>query len=395
MYLKETLLFESGGRSHFRIPSVVATKNGTVIAFCNDRRDTVADEASEVTLSCAIKKPGEDWSEVKTLVGIPGWACGIGSAVYDDITDTVFCTFGRSPVTKNEFAKLSEEERKEMQKRAAEAIAASRVKPGSFILFSNDNGETWEERPHSVEHRPFVRFDGEEVMIGGSCHGSSHGIRLRHGEHCGRLLCPSRVTVKEYHSWEGLKTCSHNNAIYSDDHGLTWHACAPVQAGTGEGTLIELGDGTITYNSRAYYKDQKRYLAASTDGGETWGDFRCDDFLIEEAGIGCNASFIRVDLDDLSADDRARLPEGAEDVTVFVNPRAEYRRNITACVSFNGGRTWSHTKTIWQDEGAYSSLDYSKADGRFYLLHEKGRTNRDPYEQGISMVEFDLEWLLG
>ena len=82
-------------------------------------------------------------------------------------------------------------------------------------------------------------------------------------------------------------------------------------------------------------------------------------------------------------------------MTVFVNPRAEYRRNITACVSFNGGRTWSHTKTFWQDEGAYSSLDYSKADGRFYLLYEKGRTNRDPYEQGISMVEFDLEWLLG
>lgn len=394
MYSKEKLLFPTGGRSHYRIPSVVVTKNGTVLAFCNDRRDTVDDAASEVALCCARKLPDGEWSEPVPIVGIPGWACGIGSAVYDDITDTVFCSGGRTPVTKNEFAKLSDDEKREMQKRADEAIKAAGVRSGSFILYSSDCGETWNERPMSIEHRPFVRFDGEEVMIGGSCHGSSHGIRLRHGAHAGRLVCPSRVTVKEYHSWEGLKTCSHNNAIFSDDHGLTWKAAAPVQAGTGEGTLIENADGSLTYNSRAYFKDQKRYLATSTDGGETWNDFRTDDFLIEEAGIGCNASFLRVERADLSDDDCARIPDGADGVTVFVNPRAEYRRNITACVSFDGGKTWSHTKTIWSDEGAYSSLDYSKTDSRFYLLYEKGRTNRDPYEMGIAMAEFDLEWLL-
>ena len=48
MFEKDTLLFASGGRSNYRIPSVVVTKNGTVAAFCNDRKDSVIDHAKEV-----------------------------------------------------------------------------------------------------------------------------------------------------------------------------------------------------------------------------------------------------------------------------------------------------------------------------------------------------------
>ena len=33
MYEKDILLFPTGGRSNYRIPSVVVTKNGTVAAF--------------------------------------------------------------------------------------------------------------------------------------------------------------------------------------------------------------------------------------------------------------------------------------------------------------------------------------------------------------------------
>ena len=59
MYAKDLLLFASGGRSNYRIPSIVVTKSGTVAAFCNDRKDSVIDHAKEVAVVCATKKPGE------------------------------------------------------------------------------------------------------------------------------------------------------------------------------------------------------------------------------------------------------------------------------------------------------------------------------------------------
>ena len=38
MYIQETLLFASEGRSNYRIPSIVADRHGNVYAFCNDRK---------------------------------------------------------------------------------------------------------------------------------------------------------------------------------------------------------------------------------------------------------------------------------------------------------------------------------------------------------------------
>ena len=393
MYEKDILLFASGGRSNYRIPSIVVTKDGTVAAFCNDRKDSLLDHAKEVAVVCATRKPGEDWGQVRTVAGIPGWSCMIGSAVYDAHTDTIMCSSGRNPNARHEFTKLTPEELEAAARAAEEEARKLGIHSGPFLLCSGDRGETWTERPFQVEEVPFLRpRDGREVMLGGSCHGSSHGIQLRHGPHAGRLLCPSRVAVEQYDTWEGLRTCSYNNSVYSDDHGLTWKASLPVQAGTGEGTLIERGDGSILYNSRAYFSDQKRYMAVSRDGGESYGEFYTDAFLLEEEVLGCNASFLRVEREDLSPEAQALLPEGSDSVTVFVNPRARIRTDLTACVSFDSGATWSHTKPIWKTACAYTSLDYSRADGHFYLLYERG--DEDPYGHGIALLEFDLEWLL-
>ena len=137
-------------------------------------------------------------------------------------------------------------------------------------------------------------------------------------------------------------------------------------------------------------------MAISTDGGANYGDFYTDGFLIEP-WYGCNASFLRVELDDLSEDEKALLPEGAEDVTVFINPRfLKARKNMSACVSFDGGKTYSHVKLFTEDPSAYSSLAYSSATSEFCLIYEKGVPEdiNNPYKLGITSVIFDLEWLL-
>lgn len=390
MNYSEQVVFSSERRSHYRIPSVICTNDGTLLAFCNDRKDTVEDHAAETAIALARKPAHGEWESVRSLASVPGWGCSIGSAVYDENAGLAFCNGMRIPVTTHEFRKLSAEERKAVEAETEKRIRETGIAAGDFLLVSADSGLTWQERPLAIRPYDFMREDGVMVPVRGFCHGSAHGITLRHGPHPGRLLCPSRVAVDEYHDFIEIRRASYNNAIYSDDHGLTWSASAPVQPGTGEGTLLEDGAGTILYNSRAYYADQKRYLAESHDGGETYGSFRTDDFLLEEKAIGCNASLLRVERHELT--DASFLPPGADSVTVFVNPRSEDRTRLTACVSFDSGRTWAHTRLIHAGRCAYSSLAYNAQEQRFCLLYEKGIN--DPYDIGIAAALFDLEWLL-
>ena len=243
---------------------------------------------------------------------------------------------------------------------------------------SMDEGESWEEFPRVCTPTVMKLEDGSERTYVGTCHGSGPGIQLRHGKYAGRLLCPSQRKV------------AYNNAVYSDDHGKTWMSSQPVQVGTAEGTLIEDGDGVIRYNSRTMMGNGKRYLAVSRDGGETYGEFSEDPFLQEENNIGCNASFLRLERDELA--DASLLPADADGLTVFVNPRSTTRRNLTACVSYDSGKTWVHTKTIRESWAAYSALGYSKVEDKFYLLYEFGENHAN--ENGLAAAEFDLEWLL-
>lgn len=390
MYSNEKLIFPWGGRSNYRIPSMIVTNDGTFLAFCNDRKDTSLDHASEVSLVLCKKKPGEEWGEVETLAGIEGWACGIGSAVYDNETGKAFIFFGRNPVSQDEFGKFTKEQLAEFERQREQKAKEMGIKRGSFRLESTDNGESWVEKPHEVAPVEQLHWDGTMRKVGGGCHGSAHGIQIKNGEYKGRLVCPSRTSAGSYNDWPGLRKVCYNNCIYSDDHGETWQTGGWVQVATGEGTLIENADGSLTYNSRCYLQTQKRPLATSTDGGASWHDFRDDEFLIEEKNIGCNASFIRVGLDEIK--DKSLLPEGAEGVTVFCNPRAETRRNMCACVSFDGGKTYSHVKVVDPGHAAYSSLVWNPVTQTFCLLYEHG--DKHPYNLGLSAVEFDLEWLL-
>ena len=390
MYRKETLIFASDGHSNYRIPSIVASRNGTVFAFCNNRKESLADHAEEVALVYSRKKAGEEWEPVRELLGIPAWACSMGSAVYDGVTDVVMCSGTHKPKPKDEFGSYTKAQAAQLAEIAEKRALELGKKTEPFMISSADGGETWQEHPMEIAPFIYTCEDGTTIELDGSCHGSEHGIQLRHGAFQGRLLCPARTQIGAYDTWEGLRKCVCNNAIYSDDHGKTWKASAPVQIPTGEGTLMEHGDGTITYNSRAYFQDQKRYLATSTDGGATYGDFRSDDFLIEEKEIGCNASLLRVEREELR--DGHLLPKDADAITIFVNPRSAKRENMTACVSFDDGKSWKKTKTIYEGPCAYSSLAFSKADQCFYLMYEKG--TETPYDKGIAVAAFDLEWLM-
>ena len=374
--MNDDRLFLSDERSNYRIPSIISTKHGTVMAFVNDRRDTLIDHAQESWLVMRRKPRGGGWEELRVLARQSGWACRIESAVYDRMTDQTFLFFTRIPVSINEFGDYTDEERAQMAREAEECARQAGVTVGPSMLVSSDDGMTWREHP-------FVCAPNSLGFVGFT-HGSGPGIQLAHGQLAGRLLCPSRYMTGHYTRIEGLQKHGFNNALYSDDHGLTWISSEPVQAGTGEGTLAELSDGSILYNSRAAYHDPKRYLATSHDGGASFTDFRTDDFLLEEKDIGCNASMLRIEREQLK--DTSFLPDDANSILLFANPRSETRNNMTICLSLDEGASWREAMTVCAGPCAYSAMAYSEADGLVWLLYELGQSH--PNDFGLNIASF-------
>lgn len=373
-------LFESGGPSNYRIPSLVVTARGTIIAFCNDRRNDIDDRSPEHWLVCRRCEVDGEFEETQVVYGRKDWSCMIGAAFYDAEKDKVMCLFGRYPKTDEARAEndaLPEDERTPV---------------GFSIAESDDDGKTFTVR--TVEVRP--NRDGYQ----GHAHGAAAGIQLKHGPHAGRLISAARYHADPPKADMDVETLSYlqtghwNCSIYSDDHGQTWQTGGHVQTGTGEGTLMELNDGRVVLNSRAYFYDGYRRVAWSDDSGETFGRFQLANDLTEIVG-GVNASMIT-----------ATLPDESE-ICVYtsVNNRAQQlvtgdytwqgpRRNVSAWISFDGAITWPKVRTIYAGPSAYNSLAYDAPRDRFVMLLEYGHEGETCYERGIGLATFNMAWLL-
>ena len=249
------------------------------------------------------------------------------------------------------------------------------------VLRSIDHGKTW------VEQEVVIHPD-EKGNVPSMCM-NERGITLRHGEHAGRLLRPSRCytggNAREF--WPQHYT----NAVYSDDGGTTWHTSAPFPAnGTGEAALAELTDGRIYYNSRRHLSTdglnpRMRYIAHSDDGGVTWKDLSVSDVLPDgdqHRDYGLMAGLVR-------------LPVAGRDILVFsniVSPRGRHNGHVWA--SFDGGRTWPIKRQVDEGPFAYSSLAAGRpetpSEGWIYLLYE---TDGHPDSSG-RIARFNLAWLL-
>jgi len=354
-------VFENEGSAHYRIPSLVAAPDGTVVAFCNRRVDTVADGAAEQNL-VARRSPdgGRSWEPMQELSSRPGWRAGIGAAICDGITGEAMVAYSCGPGTD--------------EARAAQELAEQPT--GRFLARSLDGGHTW-------DHQPQVLAPNEMGHVGGS-HGSCPGITLEFGERAGRLVMPARFATKPGEVPEDLIRHHYNCAVYSDDRGQTWQTGAPVQVGTGEGCLAERSDGTLYFNSRAYFHDGRRRTAISRDGGETWGDFEVDDTL-SECNWGTNAGLVRV-------------PDPAGAAFLFSNPPLwregrdlnRDRRLMTAALSPDEGRSWPLRRVIDDGPSGYSALAVA-GDGTFLCLYECGDEVYN--DRGVRLARFNRAWL--
>ncbi|MBJ2175774.1 exo-alpha-sialidase [Aureibaculum sp. A20] len=330
-------LFKSDSEDYkcFRIPAIVTTNEGTLLAFAEGRKKGCSDTGNIDLVMKRSEDNGNTWSKLTVIWDDGDNVCGNPAPVVDKVTGAIHLLS-----TWN----LGEDHESEII--AGKSKDTRRI----FSFNSIDDGKSWSmpnEITKSVKKQDWTWY----------ATGPVHGIQLEYGKNKGRLIIPS-----DHIEGESKKYYSH--VIYSDDHGMTWQLGGRTnQDQVNECTIVELSDGTLMLNMRNYDRTQKaRKIAISTDGGASWEDIYSDNYLVEPI---CQASLLKVS-------------KNKESDLYFLNPADENKReNMTLKMSRDNGETWSVVKTIYLGASAYSDLTLL-LNGNLGLFYEAG--NESPYE---------------
>lgn len=354
--LQITNVFVGGTKGYhtYRIPALIVTGDGTVLAFCEGRKAGRGDAGNIDLLVSRSTDGGKTWTPRQVVWDDGQNTCGNPCPVVDRTTGTIWL-----PMTWNH-GQDTESRIKQNTGKDTRRV---------FITQSNDDGRTW-AKPQEITaqtKRPEWRWYAT---------GPGVGIQLTQGPWTGRLLIPCDHSLASPEDPDGYNS----HVIYSDDHGQTWQLGGAIRPAVNECQVVELVDGELLINMRNYGRSQTaRALATSTDGGITWSAVRHDPALVEPI---CQASFLRYTIQ--PRDDRNRL--------LFSNPaQAEpgKRLSMTVRLSEDEGKTWPVSRVLWPGPAAYSCLA-TLPDGSIACLFEAGEKN--PYER-IVLARFGRDWL--
>ena len=333
----ETLsyLFKSGteGYNAFRIPAIVITNKGTILAFAEGRKQGQSDTGDIDIVLKRSEDNGKTWSELKVVWDQGENVCGNPAPVVDKVTGTIFLLSTWNLGTDHEPEIINQK-----------SEDTRRV----FILQSTDDGKSWSK---AKEITKSVKDDWTWYATG-----PCHGIQLEKGKDKGRLVIPCdhiEAGTKKYYS----------HIIYSDDHGKTWNLGGSTpQYQVNECVVAELSDGKLMLNMRNYDRTKKtRKISISEDGGLNWNNIYADSALIEPI---CQAGLARYSFADQGV---SRL--------LFLNPaNQDSRRNMTLRISYDEGLTWIKSKVLHEGPSAYSDV-IKLPNGEIACFYEAGLIN--------------------
>ena len=239
---------------------------------------------------------------------------------------------------------------------------------GGGLTFDNFNNKTLffieDKHPPSSKiykiesndfFQTFEKKDYTDLISPNSIHMNDHGIVLNYNSlNKGRIVIPSRNYSNSNSS--GNWPNHYSNAIISDDGGKTWKISEkfPVN-GTGEGTIIELKNGNLIYNSRRHFSSidkmetRFRNIATSYNGGVTWEDHYIDYFLPD--GDKCRNYGLMGSL--------ISIPTLENEILLFSNIDSDCgRKNGTIWFKSSNEENWN-SKLIYEGPFGYSSITYN------------------------------------
>jgi sialidase-1 len=334
----------------YRIPALVTTPRGTLVAMCEGRKHTHHDVGIIDLLVRRSEDGGRTWSDTAVIVTEPGQTCGNPAPIVDRQTGFIWLPFCKNPAFEDRESRGNK----------------WRYDRPVWLTHSEDDGRTWTE---PVE----ITAQAKEPSWTWYSTGPVHGIQLASG----RLVASCTHRVRGSGLPDETDTARYSHVLLSDDHGTTWRVGGSVaQEGTNECAAVETVDGRVYLSCRDQAGGGRRYAAWSDDGGETFAEVSPDETLIEPR---CEASVVR--LTDARRHDRNRV--------LFSNPASRTRDTLTIRMSYDECRTWPVAKVLEPGISAYSDLAVLD-DFTVVCLYERGETS--PYER-LALARFDVGWL--
>lgn len=319
--IRQYTVFNAGdaGVNTYRIPVVVTTGDGTLIAACEARKESWKDKSpTDIAVKRSIDG-GRTWSRIQFVTnGAKDRYAFMDPCLLTDYeTGKVFLFACRWPESPQD--------------------GTANV---PFMLTSDDNGLTW-TTPVSVKES----FTLSSGYIDGFGPGS--GIQMKGSKYVGRLIVPIRLMDA---------TTRRNRAVYSDDHGQTWTIGGRAPR-VGEFQIAELPESKIYYNSRIA---GGRAACYSLNGGSTWGNDIIDENLpgIEK---GCQGSVLGVN--------NVLLYSGIEGGTA--TSLYDDRCKLKLFESLDSGASWGKNYLLYEKAAGYSCLTRLKT-GEIAILFEAG-----------------------
>ncbi|MBW2267433.1 MAG: exo-alpha-sialidase [Deltaproteobacteria bacterium] len=367
-------LFEArtAGYHVYRIPGLLTTKRGTVIAHCEARKGVTDWEPIDICMRRSTDG-GVTWGEPYVVLDHtrfdPDKPVHSFSCFADRVTGDVHVLFC------NDYAHV-------------------------YYMKSEDDGATFSE-PRDVT----PTFDAFKQVVPWRvvAVGPGHSIQLENGRLVGAVWM-SDGTDDEVAPGKIGHRPSEVAAVYSDDHGETWLAGDFVVRNEerfrnpNETCLVQLSDGQVLFNTRTESHAHRRLISRSPNGADGWTQPEFDDALVEPI---CFGSIIGWD-----------AVEGRR--IVFANPgvlertmqggpgswgigpeeRGKFfdRKNLTVRLSTDDCQTWSASRLLEDGPSGYSDLTVLR-DGTLLCLYECGIVKHMMDDRYLRLARFNAEWI--
>lgn len=378
--LEKTDLFEAEttGYAIYRIPGIVATPRGTVLAYCEARRSGKSDWDTIDILMRRSTDGGRNFEPARKIADVPGTKTKNPVALAQHLANSDDVTYNNPVAIAG--------------RNGAVHFLFCLEYMRCFYMRSSDEGQTWSTPVEITSTFEAFRPQYAWKVL---ATGPGHAIELGSG----RLVVPV---------WLSTGTGGHAHrpsvvsVIYSDDQGRTWRAGEIVAADGGdyknpnETSVVELADGRTMLNIRSESPEHRRLVATSHDGATGWTRPKFDAALREPI---CMASICRY----------STVASGGKNRLLFANPdnldrasgtpepgKPRDRKNLSVKLSYDEGATWPVNQVLEPGVSGYSDLAVL-SDGTILCLYERGsREGRNQYQtRALTLARFNLGWLTG
>lgn len=378
--LEKTDLWEAGkdGYKLYRIPGIVVTAKGTVLAYCEARKSDRGDWGPIDILLRRSTDGGKTFDAARPIAAVPGPHKKNPVALAQKLANP-------DDVTYNNVVAIAD------RQAGVVHVLFCLEYMRCFYQRSDDDGQTFSKPVEITSAFEGFRKDYDWKVL---AVGPAHGIQLKNG----RLVVPV---------WLSTGTGGHahrpsvTSVIYSDDQGKTWQRGEIAVPNTAEfvnpneTVIVQLANGKVMLNVRTESKNQRRLITTSADGATNWSTPKFHDQLLEPI---CMASICR--LTEAPAADKNRL--------VFANPhnleprpgQAEKpgtnreRKNLTIKLSYDEGDSWPVQRVMEPGGSGYSDLAVLP-DGTILCLFERASTDGKNFAatKYLTLARFNVDWL--